>query len=75
MAIDVPKTIVEKYGETDTLELINYYLATAEQYLRPQQSECHGVNFGFAYAQVKDARAVLKALIEKKAPKDPSIIL
>lgn len=75
MAIDIAKTIVEKYDERDVLECIDGFLRTAERYLKPQDGPYGENNFGVAYSQVKDARQLLVALRNRKFPSDSNITL
>lgn len=75
MAIDIAKTIVEKYDERDVLECIDGFLRTAERYLKPQDGPYGEHNFGVAYSQVKDARQLLVALRNRKFPSDSNITL
>lgn len=75
MAVDIAKTIVEKYEEKDVLECIDGFLRTAERCLKPQSGPYGESYFGFAYSQVKDARQLLVALQNKKFPSDPNIVI
>lgn len=75
MAVDIAKTIVEKYKEEDVLECVDSFLRAAENQLKPQDGPYSQPRFGVAYVKVQDARLLLAAYRNKKFPSGPSVML